>query len=96
MAPQAPSVLAGESAYSTTIQNNPSDQGSNIFFGEPKAAHKNIVIPYVVVISEGDTTREGKYSGLNLKAAFQREGENIVLQLSFTNSSQAVLNVAMW
>lgn len=68
----SPSMVGAESAYATTIQNNPSDQGSNFFFGEAEKSYKNIVIPYVVVISEAETSREGKYSGLNVQAAFQR------------------------
>ena len=39
---------------------------------EPPKTHKNITVPYVPVLSEEDYSREGKYTGLAIKAAFQR------------------------
>ncbi len=39
------------------------------------------------VIGEADYTRENKYSGLSVKAAFQREGEEVYLQLLFNNAN---------
>lgn len=70
---------------------NASNQGSSIFdfIGSAKNT-KNIVIPFVEVISEGDFTRESKYAGLSVKAAFQREGEDIYLQLLFSNANPQI------
>ena len=72
-------------------------QGSSFNFMEassPSAVfNKNIVVPYVPVITEEDQSREGKYSGLSLKGAFQREGDNVFLQLLFSNNSNLVMQV---
>jgi hypothetical protein len=87
----SPSNPKGDNAYATTVMDNSSNQGSNIFdfIGTAKNT-KNIVIPFVEVISEGDFTRENKYNGLSVKAAFQREGEDIHLQLLFSNANTLI------
>jgi hypothetical protein len=55
------------------VIENASNQGSSIFdFIAGGKNIKNIVIPFVEVIGEGEYTRENKYSGLSVKAAFQR------------------------
>lgn len=67
---------------------NASNQGSSIFdFIAGGKNIKNIVIPFVEVIGEGEYTRENKYSGLSVKAAFQREGEEVYLQMLFNNAN---------
>ena len=45
------------------------------FFDNTKAqqqVYQNIVIPVVEVLSAADTSREGKYGGLTIRAAFER------------------------
>lgn len=42
------------------------------FFDGPQASFKNIVTPFVEVLSESKTSREGKYNGVCIKGAFQR------------------------
>lgn len=78
-------------------QNSP-NQGSSFNFldiSAPAPASKNIVVPYVPVITDTDLSREEKYSGLTLKAAFQREGDKVYLQALFSNQSQIVMKVFM-
>lgn len=59
--------------YSTVIEGNASNQGSSVFdFIKPQKSFKNIVIPFVEAISAADYSRENKYNGLSVKAAFQR------------------------
>jgi hypothetical protein len=53
------------------------------------------VVPYVSVITEEDSSREGKYSGLGVNAAFQKEGEKTCLQLQFTNRSLIAFGVRL-
>lgn len=81
-------MLKGDNIYATTVMENASNQGSSIFdfIGGAKTL-KNIVIPFVEVINEGDYSRENKYNGLSVKAAFQREGDDIYLQLLLNNSN---------
>lgn len=87
------SVSYSETSYATSILGNQGSQGSSVFnFIEPKT-FKNIVIPYVEVISEEEFSRERKYTGLSVKAAFQREADKVYLQLQFTNTAQIALNV---
>lgn len=64
------------------------------FFEGNASSHKNIVVPFVPVIGEDDTSREGKYRGMSMKAAFQREGEKVLLQLQFNNRSSTVFSVS--
>jgi hypothetical protein len=44
-------------------------------------------------LSGSDTSREGKYTGLTIRAAFEREGPNIFLVLDLENNSGVVLTV---
>lgn len=60
-----------QSIYSTSVVQN-SGEGSSFNFLDAAAGSKNIVVPYVPVISESDASRENKYTGLGVKAAFQR------------------------
>ena len=70
-----PQVEIPQSVYSTSVVQNPVNEGASINFLDVAApAHKNIVVPYVPVILETDSSREGKYSNLGVKAAFQKEG----------------------
>ena len=64
-----------------------------INFFENESQHKNIVIPLVEVITEDQFSREGKYGGLSLRAAFQREGGNTILQVAVENRSENELSV---
>lgn len=54
---------------------------------------QNIVIPVVEVLSGSDTSREGKYMGLTIRAAFEREGPNVYLVMDLENNSGVVLTV---
>lgn len=68
-----PQMEIPQSVYSTSVV--PNNEGTSINFLEPQVAqpaYKNIVVPYVPVINESDQSREGKYSNLGVKAAFQR------------------------
>jgi hypothetical protein len=47
----------------------------------------------VEVLSGTDTSREGKYTGLTIRAAFEREGPNLILVLDLENHSGVVLTV---
>lgn len=55
--------------------------------------YHNIVIPVVEVLSGTDSSREGKYTGLIIRAAFEREGPNVYLVLDLENHSGVVLTV---
>ena len=55
--------------------------------------YHNIVIPVVEVLSGTDSSREGKYTGLTIKAAFEREGPNVYLVLDLKNHFGVVLTV---
>lgn len=66
------------------------------FFDNSKTeqpVYNNIVIPVVEVLSGADTSREGKYTGLTIRAAFEREGPNVFLVLDLENQSGVVLTV---
>ena len=92
-----PQVDISQSLYSTSVVQNNSNEGPSInFLDAPVAGHKNIVVPYVPVISETDSSREGKYSNLSVKAAFQRESEKVCLQLLFNNQSSITMDVHMF
>jgi hypothetical protein len=84
----SPNNNKSENPYATTVMENSSNQGSSIFdfIGGSKIV-KNIVIPFVEVIGEAEFTRENKYNGLSVKAAFQREGDDIFLQMLFNNAN---------
>jgi hypothetical protein len=82
------------SGFSTSVNQSSPSQGSSFNFMDiPATNSKNIIVPYVPVIAETDSSRENKYSGLGVKAAFQREGEKVYLQALFSNQSQIVMNV---
>lgn len=55
--------------------------------------YQNIVIPVVEVLSAGETSREGKYTGLTIRAAFEREGSNVYIVLDLENNTGVVLKV---
>lgn len=55
--------------------------------------YQNIVIPVVEVLSAGETSREGKYTGLTIRAAFEREGPNVYIVLDLENNTGVVLTV---
>ena len=42
----------------------------NFFDNKPQPQHQNIVIPVVEVMNAMETSREGKYTGLTIRAAF--------------------------
>lgn len=51
------------------------------------------MIPVVEVLSGEETSREGKYRGLTIRAAFEREGPNVFLVLDLENMSGQPLTV---
>lgn len=55
--------------------------------------YQNIVIPVVEVLSAGETSREGKYTGLTIRAAFEREGPNVYIVLDLENNTGVILTV---
>lgn len=56
----------------------------------------NIVIPKLQVLTESDTGLNNKAQGLNIKAAFQRVGEKMYLEMAFENKSNISFSVALF
>jgi len=59
--------------FSTTV--NVHQSGVFNFFDNSKPqepVYNNIIIPVVEVLTDADTSREGKYTGLTIRAAFER------------------------
>lgn len=54
----------------STSYNQP-EAPINFFQPQQQVLVRNIVIPYVEIIKDSETTREGKYTGLTVKGAFQ-------------------------
>lgn len=56
----------------------------NFFDNKPQElVYGNIVIPVVEVLPGSDVSREGKYTGLSIRAAFEREGPYVFLVFDF-------------
>jgi hypothetical protein len=51
------------------------------------------VIPFVEVVDINTTSRDEKYSGLSIKAAFQRSGSSMFLSMILENKSNINLEV---
>lgn len=90
------SVHQGQTSFSptnfSTTAQVPSSSPFN-FFEPPAPAFKNIVIPFIEVMSETQSSQGGKYNGLSIRGAFQREGEKMFLHLVFNNCSNTHLSV---
>ena len=76
--------------FSTQINVNKEE---NNFFEDNRPAALNIAIPLVEALQPSMEGRNQTLKGLSVKAAFQREEDQMFLQLIFENSSSSSFKV---
>jgi uncharacterized protein (DUF736 family) len=71
------------------------NMGNNLIdnFSSVSISKKQAVIPKQIVLNENTPGFTNKNSGLQIEAAFQKEGADIKLYLTFTNNSNVAIQV---